>query len=860
MSALPKKHDTLSSIKVKGNVEGSIVYGDYNFVVNENHGTIVYQASKPSVYRHSTLPARPRPPLLFLDREVPISQANQAIDKHLPVAVFGTDGAGKTSLLKQLAHTLPQGNFPDGVIYIDCEWETPPLKGLNDLAQAVFDTLYVSDPPIKVTTASARAYFGSIKPLILLDHLLLPPAHFEKLPDIFSSAELIWATSYAPHANIAWEIPLYGLPPEDSYALFVRLAKIEILDKDQKVIKEICEILEHLPQAIITFIRWIQESNRTLQEALQALKAEENNAQNGLQRVFTAIFASLGKTEKIVLKLASTVSGCLIDEEVLLQASGLEPRLAENALRKLEAISLVLRNYSDLRINFAFRSFTRQIFKRKEESFLTLGETLIRHLRHRAEDRDFVRRQMGSLFVILEASARSGHVDLAAACADILSPLAVLSGKWDIWEHAYLQVVRVAEQQGAAFVVGRALHELGTHALGMDNKARAIELLSRARDIRLANQDTLGAAFSQHNLNIISVPPPLPPKNGQTGTGLNGFPWTKLIGFFLGGMSFFSLVALALFFSGRAISGANGLATETPFTSHGSIIFLTNTPEMIPTWTSTNTITYTPTSTNTYTSTPTLTYTPTPTDTPTPTPTLTYTLTPTDTPTPTPTLTYTSTPTDTLTPTPTLTPSLTNTEIPTPTLTITPTLTESLPPPPLRFEQDIRPAQDGYVEDHSPDYNYGEHRELIVGYYADVDAPFLAYTYLYFDLSAIPAEADILSANLSLFMMESFQKSELQVTVYTASEIWDEHKITWNDRPETEDAIASAPVGNKEGYYDLNLTRLVIDWIRGARENYGIILTGDQRANYSRTFSSRENPEYSPILSIVYLINQEFLR
>lgn len=48
------------NIQIGGNVDGNIVVGDNNFVVNTNHGTIVYKQAAPQVrardfVRHAVL-------------------------------------------------------------------------------------------------------------------------------------------------------------------------------------------------------------------------------------------------------------------------------------------------------------------------------------------------------------------------------------------------------------------------------------------------------------------------------------------------------------------------------------------------------------------------------------------------------------------------------------------------------------------------------------------------------------------------------------------------------------------------------------------------------------------------------------
>src|SRR3972149_2200022 len=57
------------NIQIGGNVEnGNIVVGDNNFVVNTNHGTIVYPQAKPQVRLREFAPQAPRAPRGFINR------------------------------------------------------------------------------------------------------------------------------------------------------------------------------------------------------------------------------------------------------------------------------------------------------------------------------------------------------------------------------------------------------------------------------------------------------------------------------------------------------------------------------------------------------------------------------------------------------------------------------------------------------------------------------------------------------------------------------------------------------------------------------------------------------------------------
>src|SRR5512139_347539 len=88
----------VGSIHVGGDVNGDIIIGHHNFKVNTNYGTIVYNApAEPGIKRREVHPQPLRAPLDFFDRVGELAQVEAFITQGKPVAIFGSDGTGKST-------------------------------------------------------------------------------------------------------------------------------------------------------------------------------------------------------------------------------------------------------------------------------------------------------------------------------------------------------------------------------------------------------------------------------------------------------------------------------------------------------------------------------------------------------------------------------------------------------------------------------------------------------------------------------------------------------------------------------------------------------------------------------------------
>ena len=143
------------NIQVGGNVEGSIVVGDNNLVVNTNHGTIIYKQARPQVKLREFTSQPPRAPRGFVNRSAELQKLEMWISTNEIVLLHGPDGMGKSSLARQAANSPAAKSMPGGVIPLEPFTADGQMFGPDDIIQKLFDALFESDPQLKVDAITA---------------------------------------------------------------------------------------------------------------------------------------------------------------------------------------------------------------------------------------------------------------------------------------------------------------------------------------------------------------------------------------------------------------------------------------------------------------------------------------------------------------------------------------------------------------------------------------------------------------------------------------------------------------------------------------------------------------------------------
>ena len=179
---------------------------------------------------------------------------------------------------------------------------------------------------------------------------------------------------------------------------------------------------------------------------------------------------------------------------------------------------------------------------------------------------------------------------------------------------------------------------------------------------------------------------------------------------------------------------------------------------------------------------------------------------------------------------------------------------------------------DTFITNQHPDTQYGSSSQLDIYDGVYNGNLIISDGLLHFDLSSIPANADIESAELWIYSQHYYNLGPNTVSqnlsIYPVNSKWYDF-YTWNDKPSysTNSSAMLASIsrnanpGDNDTHFfwkwtDSRLTSKVRSWYNNPSANYGIVLHGDEQRNVDFVFSSTEDSSHKPKLLITYTAPQ----
>ncbi len=165
-------------------------------------------------------------------------------------------------------------------------------------------------------------------------------------------------------------------------------------------------------------------------------------------------------------------------------------------------------------------------------------------------------------------------------------------------------------------------------------------------------------------------------------------------------------------------------------------------------------------------------------------------------------------------------------------------------------------GKDSYVSSVFSDHNSANYVSLRIGRWGDD----IYRTYLQFDLTTLPVDVVITSADLKLYQHSSTGTEDFIISVFEITGNWGENTITWNNQPDYHpipESISPVIMGDVT-WLSWDISALLHGWVDGSIANHGIALVGSTTVSSSEVFfrssDNLDNPGQRPKLEISYYV------
>jgi len=168
-------------------------------------------------------------------------------------------------------------------------------------------------------------------------------------------------------------------------------------------------------------------------------------------------------------------------------------------------------------------------------------------------------------------------------------------------------------------------------------------------------------------------------------------------------------------------------------------------------------------------------------------------------------------------------------------------------------------GKDAVISSYYPSTNYEDQTNFRAEAWTYSGSPSTIRGLVEFNLSAIPSDATIVEAKLSLYHCTEWEDTgENSCLLKRITSSWDESTVTWNNQPPAttqNQVILSKSTSSYQDYTDIDVAALVQDMINNPQNSHGFLLCLQMEEVYSRlAFSSSDcgNTSLLPKLYIKY--------
>jgi hypothetical protein len=499
MAADPQAHPmTEPKILVSPNIAGEVSLGDYNFQIHSIYGAVVFRQARARVKLRGDAPRPPRPAQDFAGRRAELAELERRSTAGGQVIVHGPDGWGKSALVAQLVNGLAARSFPHGIVWLEGREPDGRTVETDDLAQQVFDAVYDSEPPFKVTAATARPYLDAIRPILVVDDYAGSPADLEALAGLAPQGLLLVTKSAEPVSGTPAAFRLRPLGRVDAVRMLA--TRLAAAGARAAELDSICHLMGDIPLAVTVVANTIRELGLHLRQSADLLAGL--HVSDPLARAYEFARLNLTSTERSLVAIAANSPGGSVDPDWLRTAAN-EPARFDEALMRVQSMELLTTQSRRLRLAPGLRPFAQLGPGDRDDLMQRLSQYLLEHLLVRESDFDYCSAELGNILGAIDWAVGKGHWRLALDLGQAIDPFLILRGRWETWRWVLEQVLSAARGKHDRAAEAWALHQLGARAIGLGLMAAAVDHLRQALGVRQSLGDTTAAACTQQTLDLV---------------------------------------------------------------------------------------------------------------------------------------------------------------------------------------------------------------------------------------------------------------------------------------------------------------------------------------------------------------------
>lgn len=496
-----------------GNVSGGsqVAIGNYIVQIGRVEGGVVNilnEAPPPPRVRPQPVLLRPKPFLNLFDRESETTTLIESLTSQQSAECTGEPGAGKTSLLRHLAHqTQLTSVFPAGVVYFEVNQQSAA-----DLLKSIFDAFYICDFPIKPNETEIRHYLQSVNALVLLDDVEIDAKQVQSLMNVAPNCTFVAVTRERILLGEAVDVMLKGLPTADAVRLFRNELRRTLLPEEEKGAQIICESVACIPLLVLRAAHEARAQNRSLLDVVS-----ESKLTPGDPKLAAAEVNSSSEDEKKVLAALAVFKGTPVAAEHVAAVAGVAS--VQPLLEDLERRGLVQSHEQQYTLASDVKA---QQLGNLKPWFARAVIHLVDWTKERRNQHKVIAGSAAAILLIVKQAVAAQAWNEVRRLGHAAEEALTVSGKWDMWANVLNSIDTAARAQGDIAEQAWVLHQLGTRALLLGDRAAAKADLTNALEIRERLNDVSGAAVTRHNLNILLAPLPSEPQDDNSSDGAGG--------------------------------------------------------------------------------------------------------------------------------------------------------------------------------------------------------------------------------------------------------------------------------------------------------------------------------------------------